>query len=144
MMCEEASLSLRVSRVFTAGPDRVFDAWLDPDSVGRWLFATPTGQVVRVEIDARVGGKFVIVDRRDGVDVEHIGEYIEIDRPNRLVFTFSVPMYSPVVTRVTIDFAARDEGSDLMLTHDGVLSEWESQARSGWTSILEALEKTIA
>ena len=100
--------------------------------------------MVRVESDARAGGKFVFVDRRDGEDVEHTGEYVEIDRPRRLVFTFAVPKYSPLVTRVTIDIEPTETGCDLALTHDGVLPEWASRSESGWTMILEGLGRTIA
>ena len=97
-----------------------------------------------VEIDACVGGKFAFVDRRDGEDIEHVGEYHETDRPRRLVFTFAVPRYSSVVTRVTIDISPTETGCDLTLTHDGVLPEWASQTESGWTMILEGLERAIA
>ncbi len=143
-MADESPVSLSVSHRFTAAPERVFDAWIDPDTAGKWLFAAPNGEMVRVEIDARVGGKFVFVDRRDGEDVEHTGEYLELDRPRRLVFSFAVPKYSPVVTRVTIDIVSTETGCDLTLTHDGVLPEWASRTESGWTMLLEGLGRTIS
>jgi uncharacterized protein YndB with AHSA1/START domain len=133
---------LVVRRQFDALPERVFDAWLDPNAAGNWLFATDTGEMVRVEIDAQVGGRFVFV-RRDGEDVEHTGEYLEIDRPRRLVFTFSVPKYSAVVTRVSIDITASGAGCELTLTHENVLPEWLEPTRSGWTGILENLAKHL-
>ena len=95
-------VQVRVTRCFSAPPEQVFDAWLDVERAGKWLFAAPSGQMVRVEIDARVGGSFVFVDRRNGDEIEHTGEYVEIDRPRRLVFTFSVPKFSSDSTRVTL------------------------------------------
>jgi len=86
-------VTVRVTKWFSASEERVFDAWFDRDKVCKWLFAK-TGKVVRVEIDARVGGSFSIVDRRDAEDVEHVGEYVEIERPRQLMFTFRVPKYS--------------------------------------------------
>jgi uncharacterized protein YndB with AHSA1/START domain len=135
---------VRVTRHFNATPERVFDAWLDPQTTGKWLFATPTGQMVRVEIDARVGGRFTIVDRRDGEDVEHTGEYLEIDRPRRLVFTFGVPKYSPLFNKVGIDIAASGAGCDLTLTQENVPDEYLGSNEKGWTGILIGLEEAIA
>lgn len=135
---------LRVIRHFDAPAERVFDAWLDAATVGKWLFATPTGEMVRCEIDARVGGKFVITECRDGEDVDHTGEYLEIERPKRLVFTFAVPKYSSQSTTVTIDIAAASSGCELTLTHEGVLPEWASRTEQGWKMILEELGKSLS
>jgi uncharacterized protein YndB with AHSA1/START domain len=135
-------VTVRVTRRFDASPERVFDAWLNPQKARKFLFATPTGEMVRAEIDPRVGGSFLFVDRRDGVDVDHTGEYLEIDRPRHLVFTFSVPHYSAEITRVTIDIAPLEDGCEITLTHSGVLPDWESRTRAGWGSILDQLNAT--
>jgi uncharacterized protein YndB with AHSA1/START domain len=142
-MGSEKNVSLQVRRRFDASSERVFDAWLDPDKASKFLFATPTGAMVRAEIDARVGGKFIFVDRRDGVDVEHVGEYLEIDRPRRLAFSFAVPKYSSVFTRVTIEIVPSGSGCELTLTHEGALPEYADQTKAGWGKILEGLAATL-
>jgi uncharacterized protein YndB with AHSA1/START domain len=138
-MSNQTTATVRVKHRFTASPERVFDAWLDPAKARRFLFATPTGQMVRAEVDPRVGGQFTFTDRRDGEDVDHTGEYLEIDRPRRLVFTFTVPKYSSVVTRVTIDIVPLESGCELTLTHEGVLKEHEEGSKEGWSRILAGL-----
>ena len=135
--------TIQVSRAFSVPAERIFDAWIEPTVAGKWLFATPTGQMVRVEIDPRVGGKFTIAERRDGVDVEHQGEYQEIDRPRRLAFTFVVPKYSTVSTKVTIDLVTKGTGCELTLTHEGVLPEWLESGRNGWKMLLDNLAGVV-
>jgi len=130
---------IRIARHFNASAEQVFDAWLDPGKAGRWLFATPTGAMLRVEIDARVGGRFLFIERRDGEDMEHMGEYLEMDRPKRLVFTFAVPKLSPLYTRVSIDIVPARTGCELTLVHEGVLPEYETRVQSGWSEIVSGL-----
>jgi len=142
-MTVESGPVVRVTRRFEASAERVFDAWIDPKTAGKWLFATPTGQMMRCEMDARVGGKFVLVERRDGEDVEHLGRYLELDRPRKLVFTFTVPKYSSQETMVTIDIVPANGGCELTLTHERVLPEWASQTEQGWKMILEGLRATL-
>ena len=133
------TLTVTIKRRFHATAETVFDAWLNPHRASKWLFATPTGQIVRAEIDARIGGRFALVDRRDGVDVEHVGEYLEIDRPRRLVFTFAVPMYSPLYTTVFISIEPMGDQCELELRHEGVLSEYGERTMEGWGMILAIL-----
>jgi uncharacterized protein YndB with AHSA1/START domain len=133
--------TLQVTRSFAFPPERVFDAWLDPAIACRFLFATPTGEMVRVEIDARTGGKFLITRRDNGEEIEHVGEYLVIDRPRRLVFTFAVPKFSAQFTTVAIDIAPAAEGCTLTLTHEGVPSEWAERTQEGWGMILASLDR---
>ena len=132
-----------VMRHFDAPAERVFDAWLDPVNAGKWLFATPGGKMVRVDIDPKVGGKFNLTDRRDGEDVAHTGTYLEINRPKRLVFTFAVEKYSKEITRVSIDITPHERGCDLKLTHENVPPEWAGRTEEGWAKILDGLARAI-
>ena len=134
---------LQVTRDFAFPPERIFDAWLNPEIARRFLFATPTGEIVRTRIDARVGGSFSIVRRDNGEDIEHVGEYLVIDRPRRLVFTFAVPKFSAQFTQVTIEIAPNPGGCTLTLTHEGVPPEWAERTQEGWTMILSGLDDTI-
>jgi uncharacterized protein YndB with AHSA1/START domain len=140
----DRNTTVRVDHHFRVPAERVFDAWLDPKSARKWLFTAPGRQITRCEIDARAGGQFVIVDRRGDESIEHVGEYVEIRRPTRLVFTFAVPKYSPQITRVTIDIVVESSaGCELTLTHEGVLLEWRGQTEEGWKMILANLEGTL-
>lgn len=139
--------ALIIKRSYDFPAERVFDAWLTPEITRRWLFTTDDSEVIRCEIDARVGGKFEIVDKRDTGDfkgeIRHVGEYLEIDRPRRLVFTFGVPQFDPRMTRVEIDIVAKDSGCELTLTHHGVPEEWQAPTTEGWTKLLGNLAREI-
>jgi uncharacterized protein YndB with AHSA1/START domain len=131
---------------FDASAERVYDAFLDPSKASRFLFATPTGQIVRYEIDARVGGTFTIVDRRDGEDVVHTGTYLALDRPSRIVFTLSVEKYSTGEDTVTIDIAplAR-KGCTVTLAHETKSKDAQvlERAQDGWIAILDVAAELL-
>ena len=80
-MTADPSKMFRMTRRFDASPERVFDAWINPETARKWLFTSPTSEHNRTEIDAHVGGTWTITDRRDGIDYTGLGEYLEIDRP---------------------------------------------------------------
>ena len=137
------SCKVQVARRYAASAEQVFDAWIDARHAGLWLFATTAGQMVRVEIDARIGGQFMFIDRRAGEEVQHCGEYLELDRPHRLKFTFAVPKYSAIYTRVAIDISRAGTGCELTLMHEGVLPEYEAQTQKGWETILASLSLVL-
>jgi uncharacterized protein YndB with AHSA1/START domain len=137
---------LAVTRDIVASPEEVFDAWLNPATARRFLFATPDGEMLTCEIDARVGGRALIVERRAGGDAHHHLLFDEIDRPHRLVFRFRAdPAKEGEWTRVSIDFAAHGDGTRLTLTHemDPAWAAYEEQTRKGWTMILASLTTAL-
>lgn len=144
-MPSDQPIVIRITRRFDATAERVFDAWLDPEEARKFLFATSTGQMVRSEIDARVGGTFNFIDRRDGVDAEHVGQYLEIERPRRLVFTFHTERDSTELSRVSVDIVPLATGCELTLTHemDAKWAEYKDRTQAGWTSIVDALATTL-
>jgi uncharacterized protein YndB with AHSA1/START domain len=139
----KTTAAVEVSRHIAASPEQVYDAWLDPGHAGRWLFRTPDGNLARCEIDARVGGRFRIDERRGDDIAEHHGEYVALDRPRRLAFDFWAS-FSAERTRVTIDIAADGEGSRITLTHEGVWEGWQDKTRQGWTTIFDGLARALA
>jgi uncharacterized protein YndB with AHSA1/START domain len=140
-MSVETTEPLVVTHRYDAAPERVFDAFLDPAVARRFLFATADGEMITAEIDARVGGRFTFTDRRpDMGEVAHVGEYLAIDRPRRLVFSFGVPQFDPATTTVTLDLApAAGGGCALTLTHAGVAPAWRAGTADGWAKILAGL-----
>lgn len=134
--------TVTVKHRFAASAERVYDAWLDPEKARRFLYTTVTGNVVRCDIDARVGGRYTIVDRRNGEDVLHEGTYLELERPRRIAFTLRVPKYSAEEDRVVIDIEPLAQGCELTLTtHTG--DEWAEDTRLGWAMILDVLDEIV-
>lgn len=136
---------LTVTRSFHHPPERVFDAWLNPAVARRFLFATPSGEMVKAEIDPRVGGRFVFIDRRPEIgDVEHVGEYRVIDRPRRLVFTFAAPAFDPRVTTIEVEITTTAAGCNVRLIQRDTPEEWAERSAAGWATILQTLEGVLA
>jgi uncharacterized protein YndB with AHSA1/START domain len=137
------AMTLVVTRMFSAPAERVFDAWLDPASVCHWLFATPDGEMRRVEIEPRVGGKLVIVEKRGETLADHVGTYEVIDRPRRLVFSYAYQ--GGKSSCVTIEIEPLAGGCKLTLTHklDPEWAAYVDKAREGWTMVLEGLAAAL-
>lgn len=134
---------IRIVQRFDAAPKRVFAAWLDPATAGRWLFATASRPVDEVLIDARVGGSFRFAERRRRQVVQHVGRYLEIAPPRRLAFTLETSDRPEALSRVTIDIAPRGEGCELVLSHELVAPDDLERIEGRWMGILYGLAETM-
>lgn len=133
-----------VKRIIPAPRETVFEAWLDPKALARFMVPEPGMTVPRAETDPRVGGRYLIVMQAGEQEIPHQGEYKVIDRHDRLQFTWTSP-YTTHDQLVTLTFVALSEGeTELTLHHHGFDSE-ESRDNheKGWGAILEALSRTV-
>ena len=132
---------LVIRRVLPIPRERVFAAWLDPVSLARWM---GTGEGADVSaLDPTVGGKFRIVMRHRGNDVEHWGEYLAIERPSLLSFTWLSANTDHRPTVVTVELLDRGDSTELILTHRQLPPSQVEGHRKGWTQIVAALEQTL-
>ena len=132
-----------VRRVIPVARERVFAAWLDPASLARWM--RPGGTLdAAVEVEARIGGGFRIVMRHASGAVEHTGEYLVIDPPARLSFTWRSTNTDNRATVVTVELHQHPSGTELVLTHRGLPPRMVEAHRKGWTDIARHLEADLA
>ena len=119
----------------------VFDAWVQPEALAQWLrmeSAPPSA----VELDRRVGGSFEIRLKCEGSEVPLRGNYLEIDRPSRLMFTWISPGTDQRESIVTLDLQPQGQGTRLTLTHDGLPSAQHAQEHGAvWADLLGRLQR---
>lgn len=131
--------SVRIVRILPAPPEAVFDAWLDPEAIRVWMCPGDIFESV-AEVEPRVGGRFRIVMRSPGRDDPHTGVYLEIDRPRRLVFTWSSAGTSHRDTVVTLELRPHGEsGCELTLVHSDLPPDAVEPHTIGWKAHVRVL-----
>ncbi len=114
--------------------------WLDPNSLSRWM--RPGGaKVVHAELQPIVGGTFRIdTQTDDGHIFVHTGQYLVINRPRKLVFTWNSTVLGDRPSQVTVEFHEQGEDCLMVLLHDLPPDEaiFEDH-RNGWAIVLDLL-----
>ena len=134
--------SLRIERSFEASPEEVFDAWTNPEVLKRWWAVHPDGRTPVAEVDLRPGGRYRLsMEGPDGERHTVQGEYSQVDRPRRLVYSWQWELdaggLGPEST-VTVEFQERGEHTDVVLEHTG-LPDSASRDRhaQGWSACMD-------
>ncbi|HEY4887102.1 MAG TPA: SRPBCC domain-containing protein [Candidatus Dormibacteraeota bacterium] len=132
--------SVRVNRLLSAPIDEVYAAWTDPAFMCRWF--SPTGRA-EVEVDVRVGGSLRVVMLGDGMRIDHTGEYLVVEPPRRLIFTWNSPYTGSESSIVTVVLTPQGERTHLALSHDRLPQETTESHEGGWTSIVAHLAAAL-
>lgn len=147
--------AVHVTRVIPAPREQVFRAWTDPERISQW-FGGPLGTATSAEADVRPGGAYRIsidLKRQLMPGITAFGTYLEVEPPDRLVYTFGWSSEVPVArvlgtamdlprpdaeSRVTVEFVDRDGSTEVRLTHE-LLDTRRNRAfhRVGWNSSLK-------
>ena len=136
---------LTITRVFDASPEQVYDAWITPAALATWLLPSGKGRT-EAQVDPRVGGRYRILMLQDDGKYDHLGEYLVMERPSKLVFTWIFQGGGHDETLITIDFAPEGEGKCKMtFRHERVLDRAEiDDYEAGWNQTFNWLEKLLA
>jgi uncharacterized protein YndB with AHSA1/START domain len=131
---------LRLSRRIAATPAEVFDAWTRADQVAQWMCPSGPG-TTRAQLDPRVGGSFRIDMTDKGTVIPHNGEYLRLERPHLVEFTWVSPFTDQQRSVVTVELkAAGRDATDLTLTHKLLPSAKAVDDHTwGWNACLDGL-----
>jgi Uncharacterized conserved protein len=133
-------------RRFSADPERVYEAWLKPEMLERWMFGPQVREeeIVHLAVDPRVGGSFSFMVERKGETIEHLGKYLEMERPTRLAFSWIIAG-SPVGSRVKVEIDVEPPGCELTVTHElhPSWAEHVGEMEASWRRLLDGLARAI-
>jgi uncharacterized protein YndB with AHSA1/START domain len=142
--------SLTLVRRIAARPSTVFDSLTMPDGIACW-WGPDDGPVVLAETDVRMGGRFRVRFRMlDGSEHESSGEYVEVEKPVRLVMSWRWTHGGEAdeageESRVEFSLRPIDTGTELTLTHSRLQTEVSRDSHGrGWTGSLDKLERHFA
>lgn len=135
-------LTTTVRRVIDATPEAVYNAWLDPATMRRFMAGSADQTVKEARSDARVGGEFYVLMVSDK-EIPHQGVYKELTPHSCIRFTWESP-HSPADSEVELRFIPVVGGTEVVLTQVKFLSESHRDGHhGGWTRILARLENAL-
>ncbi len=145
-MTEETGYVVRIERTYSAPAEAVFDAWTSPEVMRRWLHCGPDWGTPEAEVDLCVGGKVRVVMRRpDRVEVEAQGEYTLIDRPHRLVMTWTFDDDPSNEQLIELSFTEAEGATTVLLVNSRISTDQRRGAQDwGWHGCLEQLDRLLA
>jgi uncharacterized protein YndB with AHSA1/START domain len=137
---------VRIERTFDAPAEDVFDAWTSHEVMRRWFHCAPDWDTPEAEVDLRGGGEVQVVMRRpDGTEVQAQGQYTVIDRPYRLVMTWTFDDDPSNTQLVELSFSESEGSTTVLMINSGISTDERRDAQDeGWHGCLDELERILA
>jgi len=135
-----------VRRMLPAPPEVVYDEWLDPEALAAWMCPRPA-RCRGIESDPRVGGRLRIDIEEEGTEFYVTGEYLALDRPGRLSFTWACSTWPDPSQRsvVTVLLEPHEGGQTLMtIRHTLLPAGLADQHARGWAAIAGQLAAELS
>ncbi len=137
--------SLVLKRRLKAAPEKVYEAWTNPEQMTRWWGAPDTTKPAVAETDLRVGGRFRVQFWAGGQQNSVSGTYREVVPNRKLCFSWAWQSTPERESLVTIELNPVTEGTMLTLTHEQFYDEQARDNHSrGWNMSLDRLEALLA
>lgn len=135
--------TLVLSTWYSASPERVFGAWLDPEAMKKWIKPSPECVLEILRFEAQVGGEFAARMILDEGTFGYSGRFHAIDPHHYIEMSWQ---WDPSdedpypETLLTIELQPQNGGTQLVLTHKRLRSLESRDAHSeGWTNTLTTL-----
>ncbi|HYM90413.1 MAG TPA: SRPBCC domain-containing protein [bacterium] len=143
-MTEQERLDrLVIRRMMPATREAVFAAWTDPESMREWM-CPGDAVTAEAELDLRVGGSFRIIMKSPTRAYDHTGEYLVVEPPSKLAFTWISKGTDNQPTIVTVELFERGNECELVLTHERFpTADAVRRHRSGWGQIADRLAEHL-
>jgi uncharacterized protein YndB with AHSA1/START domain len=137
---------VRIERTFDAPAEEVFDAWTSPEVMRRWFHCFEDWSTPEAEVDLRVGGKVRVVMRTaEGRDAAMGGEYRVIDRPRRLVMTWTFDDFPDNEQLIELTFSESEGSTTVLMVNTQISSEERRESQDeGWNGCLTELQRLLA
>lgn len=136
--------TVQVRRRVKARADEVFDLWTKPDLMVRWMSPFPGAVDCKASSDVRPGGAFSLVMTSGELNREVSGAYVQVERPHKLVFTWTGPLTNHVSTLVTVELIAQGDETDVVVTHERLPTQAMIEGHTrGWGNILGHLADVV-
>ena len=136
---------LRLERTFDATAEEVFDAWTSPEVMRRWFHAFAEWDTPSAEVDLRVGGRVRVVMRGpDGVERVMGGEYRLIERPHRLVMTWTFDEVPGNEQLIELTFSESGASTTVRMVNTGIATDERRASQDmGWNGCLTELQRVL-